>query len=82
MNVSEGLGSRLRCMHPGCGGVCSEDKVKALLKGEAPLVEKYEQSLLGGWRPASGSAVRMGGGQRLVSGSRQLVPCLLLINCC
>lgn len=31
INISEGMSRRLRCMAPGCGVVCDEDKVRQLL---------------------------------------------------
>lgn len=46
INISEGMSRRLRCMAPGCGVVCDEDKVKVLLRKNKPLLDKYEQTLL------------------------------------
>ncbi|PSC75216.1 putative E3 ubiquitin-ligase ARI1 isoform X2 isoform A [Micractinium conductrix] len=46
INITEGMSRRLKCMAHGCGVVCDEDKVKTLLRGQGPLLQKYEQALL------------------------------------
>ena len=48
IGITEGLSRRLKCMQPGCGVVCEEEQVKQLLRGNKPLLAKYEQALLGG----------------------------------
>ncbi|KAK9817712.1 hypothetical protein WJX72_001099 [[Myrmecia] bisecta] len=46
VQISEGKSRRLPCMGFKCGAICEESKVKALLKHEPDLLNKYELSLL------------------------------------